>query len=969
MMSKPFITATLLYLNLAVALPTANGQATSLPESSTNTAASELSNFFESKVRPLLVDNCLECHAAETEASGGLLLDSKVGWQKGGDSGPALTPGSSDSSLLIRAVSYEDPHLRMPPDGKLSAEQVGILRRWIEDGAYDPRESSIPINQKSQALTLEQAAAHWAYRPLLKTELPGLDGHQVVDQLIDSQLSNHGILANTRAPRAVLIRRLTYDLHGLLPTPTEVAEFLTDDRSDAYERLVERLLSSRRFAERMARRWLDLARYAESLTLRGFTLGQAWRYRDYCIEAFHQDKPLDQFIREQVAGDLLMADDFQIQQQNQIAVTFLLLGNTNLEEQDKQQLEMDVIDEQLDTMGKAFLGQTFGCARCHDHKFDPISARDYYAMAGILKQSVALDHENVSKWIETPLPLEKNELKRYDELELQRKQLKDQISDLSKRLTPTSGQRVVALDWLAGVVVDDAGAKRVGVWTASSSVQEYVGQGYLHDNNTDRGSKTITFEPPALPPGRYEVRVSYAHGDNRSSKTQVSVFSADGESIVMLNQRQPAAVDGLWHSLGEFRFEKDGQCFVIISNAQADGHVIADAVQFLSKEITVDNREDKAAVSTDNDAAELKSRLDGLKQELNQLEKLLALRPKSMALRAAKAPTDLAIHIRGSVHQLGEPVSRGVPQLLEHCFKIQLPDDRPPTRLELANWMVAPQNPLTPRVMANRIWTWVMAEGLVRTVDQFGATGEPPVNPELLDWLAAQLVQQHWSTKQLIRTIVLSQAYQRNSSLESQTAQAARGLDPENRHFWRANRRRMDAESLRDSILQASQELSEFTGGRTFPSDLQADYDYRNDEPLRSIYLPAFRNALPEILRAFDLADSSVSVGKRNTTTVPQQALVLLNHPWIIRRCQIIVDAQLLESGYQRDSSNQLSRPEIEAMLNQLCCKLWGRQLKTSESEPLVEYVLGEHGNAPRNERLTFAVQAMIAAIDFRYIE
>ena len=344
--------------------------------------------FFEDKIRPALATHCYECHSFDTEASGGLRLDTRLGWQMGGDLGPAIVPGDPVTSRLIQAIEYNDPDLQMPPDGKLPQSVIDDLRRWIQDGAVDPREAaSAPDSSvRRPALRPDEAQQHWAYRPIQRPEVPCPTdvsdktdlSYKVQLQPIDCFLAvgwNRAGDVSAPASRAALIRRLTFDLHGLPPTPAEVAAFCQDSRPAAYRRLVDRLLASPRFGVRFARRWLDVARYAESLTLRGFVLPDAWRYRDYCIQAFNQDRPFDEVIREQIAGDLMDSPDLHRRQQQLIAVTFLLMGNTNLEDQDKQQLEMDVVDEQLETLGRAFLPQTIRCARCHDHKFDPIHTR------------------------------------------------------------------------------------------------------------------------------------------------------------------------------------------------------------------------------------------------------------------------------------------------------------------------------------------------------------------------------------------------------------------------------------------------------------------------------------------------------------------------------------------------------------------------------------------------------------------
>ncbi|HUP80201.1 MAG TPA: DUF1549 domain-containing protein, partial [Pirellula sp.] len=391
----------------------------------------------------------------------------------------------------------------------------------------------------------------------------------------DARLANDGIVPAPSASPIVLVRRLYFDLTGLPPSARDVRHFVGADGTSEmdYESLVDRLLETPQFGENFARKWMDVARYAESVTLRGFVLPQAWRYRDYLVQAYAEDRPFDQMIREQVAGDLLKHNDLRQRHMQLVATGFLAMGNTNLEEQDKAQLEMDYIDEQLDVLGSAFLAQTIGCARCHNHKFDPIPTRDYYAMAGILRSAVSLEHENVSKWIEQPLPMSGDEESTYRQLTEQLADVTKQIASMKKspKQAGSSKKGTISVTDLPGVVVDSRDAKLVGIWTVSSAIRPVIGDGYIHDANSDKGKKTATFEPPNLPPGPYEVRLSYTASENRASNAIARVFSADGEATVVIDQKQPPPEDGLWISLGKYRFEKDGQAFVLVTNDQSDG--------------------------------------------------------------------------------------------------------------------------------------------------------------------------------------------------------------------------------------------------------------------------------------------------------------------------------------------------------------------------------------------------------------
>ncbi|HWB54772.1 MAG TPA: DUF1549 domain-containing protein, partial [Tepidisphaeraceae bacterium] len=550
-------------------------------------AAADL-EFFEKQIRPLLAQHCYECHG-EKKSKGGLRLDVAAGWQRGGDSGPAVVAGKPDESLLIAAVRREG--LEMPPTGKLPDNAIRVLEEWVARGAPAPADARRPI-AANVPRTIDIAAGRqfWAYQPPRATVLPLVDDPvwsvHPVDRFIFSKLQEAELRPQLPAQRATLVRRLYFDLWGLPPEVEDLTAAENEQSPDWYERLVDRLLASPRFGERWARHWLDVVRFGESLTLRGFILPDAWRYRNYVIESFNDDRPYLQFLREQVAGDLLPADTVADRQQQLVATTFLALGNTNLEEQDKRQLDMDVVDEQLDVIGKAFLGQTIGCARCHDHKFDPIPTRDYYALAGILRNVQTLAHENVSKWMSVNLPLAPEEEKKFAEFEAQIAAVETEIDKLKEQLARTEGPRandanVAAAADLPGIVIDDAQAKIVGAWQASKSVKPYIGAGYVHDSAQGKGEKTATFAPELPKNGRYEVRLAYTAADNRAKDVPVTVFSAEGEKLIRVNMREQPPIDGRFLSLGQYRCEAAGQNFVLVANEGTTGHVVVDAVQYL----------------------------------------------------------------------------------------------------------------------------------------------------------------------------------------------------------------------------------------------------------------------------------------------------------------------------------------------------------------------------------------------------
>jgi len=969
-------------------------------------------DFFENRIRPLLVEKCFSCHSTETESNGGLVLDSRTSILAGGDSGPAARTDIPESSLLIRAVEYRDPKLQMPPDGRLSPSEIEALRRWIGHGlpspvsfSADPKDIGSNKPKSTSQLAVENALNHWAYRPIVSPELPAgrplssalnetteatnPNGLNLIDAWLQLAIEEQRFSPSPVVSDRVWFRRVWVDLHGLNPTAEDYArwdlsEDLPTDASeptsttphpplspDQREAIVDAILNSPRYGERFARHWMDVVRFAESLTLRGFILPDAWRFRNYLIDSFNEDIPFHQMIREQIAGDLLPYESVNQAQRQWIATTGLAIGDHNYEEQDKQQLEMDAIDEQLDVIGKAFLAQTLSCARCHDHKFDPIPTRDYYALAGIMKSSVAMEHENVSKWIRMPLPLPPDEAKQFDVTAERHKSIRAEIDAIKKQIGGSAkSNRIVRSQELPGIVIDNASARIVGDWQTSSSVQEFVDSEYLHDKNSGRGEKSVTFEPSAIEPGTYQVRMSYAHGENRSSKTIVRIFSADGEALVNVNQRKPADEDGLWQPLGKFRFEPGGQAFVIVSNEDADGHVIADAIQFLpetstsapSPQSTGLKPQDPVANPSNNNAAapandeSLSVKLKSLEQEAAELASMIESRPKVQTLRASAEPKDIPIHIRGSVHRLGEIVPRGFLSCIDHHNpELQARTALPPQsngRVELANWLTDRSNPLTARVYVNRVWYWLMGQGIVPTVDNFGTTGRPPSHPQLLDALASEFIQSGWSTKQLVKKIVLSDAYRRDLT----ASESALQNDPENRFVGRGIMKRLDAESLRDSMLQASGELERPTRvASTIRASTKEDYRYEHPVGLPSIYLPWFRNSLPELIREFDGANPSFSISIRNHSTVATQALTLMNSPWVHERAKIAagnLDRLEFRNAFDHDEASALSQIYLQTL---------GRLPSPEElswSRRLME--LGDRADL---------IHALLSSIDFRYLE
>lgn len=947
-------------------------------------------DFFENKIRPILVKHCLKCHGDDQKKlRGGLHLTSRADILKGGDSGPAIVSGKPDESLLISAVQYED--FEMPPKGQLDPSEIDALVKWVEKGAPDPRKTnSAPL---SSEIDIEAGKKFWAFVPRSEPHPPSASDTSwpisPIDQFVLARLESNGIAPVADANRETLIRRVYVALVGLPPTVNQIDDFVHDesDLEIAFAKVVDELLASEHFGERWGRHWLDVARFAESSGGgRSLMFPEAWRFRDYVINSFNADKPFDQFIREQIAGDLLPFDSHDQKIEQLIGPGLLALGPTNYEQQDKELLTMEVIDEQVDTIGRAFLGLTLGCARCHDHKFDPIPMTDYYALAGIFGGTESLVDGNVSTYVTQPLATEQ-------QIAID-KQYRDQVAQLSKRLAVAKKQLKKqnansgkaksipkndgrSSNDLPGIVIDDRKAKVIGQWMESTHHRPFVDDRYLHDKDAGKGNKKVVFTPNIRTGGYYEVRMAYGASGNRASNVPVTIEHQDGQAKVIVNQSQPPPIDGLFISLGTYRFEADTRSSVTISNIGTDGHVIVDAVQFLAQgsekkaptakpngNSAATNLASKPAVESDTPPApdgrsvQLERNIKALDDELRQLKKK---RPApvavAMSVKDSPNPTDGHLHIRGSVRNLGPIVRRGFISVCSDDPKPNL-ETHESGRLQLADWIASPDHPLTARVYVNRVWRHLFGQGLVMTTDNFGFVGQTPSHPELLDHLANEFVSNGWSTKHLIRQIVLSHVYR----LSSDNDPAARAKDDMNRLLWRANRRRVDAEVLRDSILFVSGDLDLQPGGLTIRKITQYDLGYEFDTVRRSVYVPAFRNSMLDLFEVFDFANPNLVTGDRNTSTLPTQALFLMNNPMVIeqsrksaaRLCSMseIDDRQRIELAYRRTLGRKPTPDEIRDAIAYLA------SMESSSQD-----------SNPKLAAWSSLCHALFASLDFRYLD
>lgn len=937
--------------------------------------------FFEKKIRPVLVAKCYECHSAKSKPlRAGLRVDTRDAIRDGGDSGESVVPDDVDSSLLITALEYVEDDLQMPPDGKLDDQVIADFKEWIEMGAPDPRDepksstqmklSPADLQAQKDAHAASETAKLWAFQPVQDSEVP--DGSKIADSnwpvtdldrfvaamAADKQSgkqagSKQGTARQTLsfaadADRRTLLRRTTFALTGLPPTPDQLQTFLADDSQTAFSVLVERLLASPQFGERWGRHWLDVARFSESTGGgRSKVMPEAWRYRDYVIASFNNDKPFDQFVREQIAGDLLPHDNDQQLADQLTATGFLALGPSNYELQDKELLTMEVVDEQIDTIGRAFLGMTIGCARCHDHKFDPIPTKDYYALAGIFRSTKTLVHSNVSNYVTRELPVSPADKKMHEQHAVQIAALQQQVGKLKRQM------QVMTTPDLPGTVVDSDGAEVTinGNWKASTSTLGYYGDNYLHDEGRPKNQSIVYTANVAA--GEYQVFASYTSGTNRSSEVPVTVNSMVGQTVVTVDQRKRPPMFGTWQPLGTFSFSDSQSCVVKIETKGTTDVVIADAIWIVTaKQLESVLGQSKTARGAKPAFGDKKTgvALAKLSKQLKVVESKLATLKAGgpqksivMSVREEQKIADGHVHIRGQIRSLGEKVPRG----FLTAASWTKPSVIPPTtsgRLELANWIADPANPLTARVVVNRVCRH-LGLTVVDTPDNFGSMGDAPGSNELLDWLTLRFIEDGWSIKKLVRRITASHYFRLAGS--QSTGDARLGFP----------RRRLDAECLRDAMLAVTGELDLQVGGPNIAPRTKSEYGYKFTSPRRSVYLPVFRNATPPLLAAFDFPNANLVSGKRNVSTLPTQALFLMNSPFVIERSRKAAERLMQQTAGADVTAKQRVDLAFEWTL--------GRP-PTADERTLAQSFVGESADV---DSMSGLFQSLFSSLDFRYVD
>ena len=919
--------------------------------------AEQRTDFFEKKIRPVLSMSCYECHSAKSKSlKAGLLLDRKAGWVRGGKNGAVIHPGKPDESILMNALKYDNHELQMPPSGKLSETVLADFEKWISMGAPDPRNSSMEevfAVGGLKAKSLKEGREFWAFKPIKLPLVPAVQKGEWIQDEIDRYIlrgiEEHDLEPSQKAKPTTLLRRIFFDLTGLPPSPQDIKDYQNSSSQESFENVVNKLLESPRFGERWGRHWLDVARYADTTGGgRNNPFPNSHRYRDYVINSFNNDKPFDQFIIEQIAGDLMPSSTDEEYNEKLTGTGFLALGPHNYELQDKELLRMEVVDEQLTAVGKAFMGLTMDCARCHDHPFDPISITDYYSMAGIFRSTNSLVPGNVAGFHERELRDEfREQREQYDQtLASLEKRLKDAVNLFKALGGKESNSNTRSLDplTLEGIVVDELAVMKKGNWKLSTHTPGYVGSGYHHDNNTGKGNKSITYRANISKGGEYDVQVSYTDGSNRSKKTPITVMHADGEQKIYIDQTKPPAILGTFTSVGVFRFEPIERDVVQITTEGTEGYVIADAIRLVAIEnkYGVPNFSDKPKETEHGFVAQKK--LADAQKSVEKLKGEIEIHKKSQPPKVARVMSvleqektgDWHIHLRGGIRNLGPLVERGflkvaIPKGASSVAEIP---DSSSGRLQLAKWIASSNNPLPARVYANRIWHHLFGRGIVASTDNFGEMGDRPTHPELLDYLAKYLIENNWSSKSLIRKIVLSSTYQMTTNVSA----IAQKIDPENNLFSRQNRKRLEAEAIGDAMLLAGGQIS-------------ANHPVL--EKRRFIFQKLNRNNLSELFEVFDYPNPGLVSGNRNISSVPTQALYMMNNEFVIKQARLV--SEIIEKKETNDLNGKITLAFLKCL---------GRLPNAEEMKTSLLFLEKKFHKVS----LEGLVHSLLACLDFRYL-
>jgi cytochrome c553 len=868
-------------------------------------ALGQAADFFESRIRPVLADKCFACHGPNKQR-GGLRLDSPAGLRKGGDSGPVVVPGHPEKSLLIQAIRQAGER-KMPPKDKLSAQAVADLTAWVKMGAPWPHTPGTA--QEPDAA--EAWKKHWAFQPVRRPavpQVPGLPpGASPVDAFLATALRAKGLSLSPPADPRTLLRRVTFDLTGLPPTAEEIEAFVAEYSAKpqaAWERVIDRLLASPHYGERWGRHWLDIARYADT---KGYVFEEerkyaySYTYRDYVIRAFNEDKPYDRFLIEQLAADRLGGEPRTL-----AAMGFVTLGRRFLNN------PHDIIDDRIDVVSRGLLGLTVACARCHDHKYDPIPTKDYYSLYGVFASSfepkdlpLIAEPERTPAYVAFEKELKAHEQKRDAAMREERGKAMNAFRaraadyllaahDAQRRpgehahapLSPVELSRAMVRSW-ENFLAETRKAHHpvLAPWHAFAALpqQEFAAKAPAV---AARVAANADPKKPISPP----VARAFAGAPPASLREVAARYAALFAEAEKQGTRPEAG------------FEAVRQ--VLYSPASPINFPEALARRFLNR------------------AA--RDRLTALQKQIDRFRaNSPAAPPRAMVLQDLPSPVTPRVLLRGNPNSPGPVVPR------QFLGVLAGPQRKPFTdgsgRLELARAIASKDNPLTARVLVNRVWLHHFGRGLVATPSDFGLRSEPPTHPELLDYLAWRFMEEGWSVKRLHRLILRSRAYQQSST---ERADGER-IDPENRLLWRMNRRRLDFEAMRDALLAVSGALDRTAGGPAVDIT-KAPFSGR-----RTVYGFIDRQNLPGMFRTFDFASPDTSTGQRFATTVPQQALFLMNSPFVLEQARTLVR--------QPDIAGA---PAGETRVQRLYRRIYGRAADRAEVALGLRYLEAARGEA-----------------------
>lgn len=868
--------------------------------------------FFETQVRPLLAEKCFACHT-QTKM-GGLEMTSRDALLKGGRSGPAVEPKAPERSLLIRAVSYEDEKLKMPPSEQLTKEQVAVLTKWVDAGAAWPAsaEGAAASNEDGFQIT-DEHRAYWAYRPV-KGAVPA--SATAIDRFINDKLREKGLTPTPQADKRTLLRRVYFDLTGLPPTPKEMDAFLADDSPQAYAQVVDRLLASPRYGERWGRRWLDVARYSDDRlnSTQDEPYPNAFRYRDWVIKAFNDDMPYDLFVKAQIAADQLTEQDRKGRSTDELIGGLGLFG-----------LSPNFQDDRVDMVTRGFMAITVACAQCHDHKFDPIPTEDYYSLLGIFNSTKIDEHPLVGHDV-------------VEEYQAKKKLVDDAKAKLDEFLATQSRQLVDAFAAQTEAYVVAAwrmsGPEKAAAEAATKESgldQETLGNWTAYLNGTpkehkllDEWHKLLADKAPEADVRRFgreiEAKLIEVIAEKKRIELENEILLGGDKSGGNLRRTKQLALPReefyLWNDLASpngREIPTEARTGILYYKGEA-------LERFLSGVWLEHVRESKRRV------AEL---------EKNVPEEY----PFEHMISDIEKPRNEHVHIRGNADNLGPEVPRHFLSIL--CEGEPEAFTEGSGRLELARSIASPKNPLTARVMVNRIWLEHFGRGIVGTPSNFGVMGERPTHPELLDYLAMRFVESGWSVKTLHREILLTDAYQRSSK---QIA-ANEEVDGENKLLWRANRRRLDVEGLRDSLLYVAGRLVETPGGP--PHGWASEQDYG-----RTVYRFVSRRSLDPRLGLFDFPNPNQTSERRVDTNTPLQGLFFYNSDLVMEMAGALAERIASEAGDDR-----------EARIERAYRLLFGRAPSSEETSLALGFLEKSNDAWPR------LTHVWLSSNEFRYVD